>query len=175
MLGSRHSLVSVLFLIVFLFLASLAARIYSSDAEQKAKMEENFFWKNTFVAVDAVVPLAKNFFDFILAKDTSSGRYNASSSATEISAKISEEAVNNVVNQTGKSLLVRVREEWEKSEALENETASSSLATGTSPTSLSDYLAWQKNASGAELVWRAKNGEEYKLSLPFKFFGESSK
>jgi len=174
MFGSRHSVIGIIFLIVFLFLASIAANIYSRDAEQKAKMGENFFWQKTFVAFDAVVPLARGFSNFILAKDTDpKNANNASSSVINLPEGISEEEAIANVKESGKDLATRIKEEWARSELEETDiSGASTTATGTeiiAGDSLSDFLIWQKNATGAEIVWRSKNGQEHKLPLPFKF------
>ncbi|MFA5023654.1 MAG: hypothetical protein WC523_01685 [Patescibacteria group bacterium] len=39
-------------------------------------------------------------------------------------------------------------------------------------TDFNDFLSYQKTATGAEMIFRLKNGQEYKLPLPFKFLSK---
>ncbi|MDP2944036.1 MAG: hypothetical protein Q8N57_00455 [bacterium] len=145
---------SIITVVIFLVLIAVTAVLYSGSPEQKVKMEQNFFWRNTKIAMDYVWIALQGVTDIGLGKKFDS------------SGQASLEAETVETNETGffKKIGSSIREEWDSGGEKELSAAA--------PINSDKVWQWRKNASGAEIIFRDKNGEEHKVSLPFKFLAE---
>ncbi len=156
----RNSLASLLTLVAFLVLIAMAAVLYGGSKEQQAQMEQNFFWQKTFLVFETAKAALQGLVDLSLGTKTSENGPAASGEASG-----SDLALNLALKQSAPSgdwwsgLWNKIKEEWNKSDTDTSLTA----------TAEDSPLRWEKTETGAEIVWQAKNGEEYKLSLPFQF------
>lgn len=145
---------SIITVVVFLVLIAVAAVLYSGNPEQKVKMEQNFFWRNTKIAMDYIWIALQGVTDIGLGKESDSG--GQVSSETEIT----ETAETGFLKKIGSS----IREEWDQGSEKELNAAL--------PINSDKVWQWRKTAAGAEIIFKDKNGEEHKVSLPFKFLAE---
>jgi len=145
---------SIITVVVFLALIAVATVLYSGDPEQKIKMEQNFFWHNTKIAIDSVWLALQGLTDIGLGKEDENS--NQAASAVE-PVKTAESGFFKKINSA-------IQEEWNK----ENETELSAAGR----INWDKAWEWRKNASGAEIIFKDKNGEEHKVGLPFKFLAE---
>ncbi|MCX6794631.1 MAG: hypothetical protein NTY31_01360 [Candidatus Falkowbacteria bacterium] len=145
---------SIITVVIFLVLIAVTAVLYSGSPEQKVKMEQNFFWRNTKIAMDYVWIALQGVTDIGLGKESDN------------SGQVSSETEMAKTAETGffKKIGSSIREEWDSGGEKELSVAP--------PINSDKVWQWRKNASGAEIIFRDKNGEEHKVSLPFKFLAE---
>jgi hypothetical protein len=161
---TSDSATSLIITVVFLVLISIATVLYGGSAEQKAKLNNNVFWQKTSWIFNAGL--------YALGGLTNLGTgqaANKNSSETDNPAPtVNSETDSSFWSQLSASF----KDAWNKSG--ETATNNPSLTTDEpleSPNNESS-LNWVKNASGAEIVFKAKSGKEYKLPLPFKFLSK---
>jgi hypothetical protein len=145
MVNFSHSLGSFLIIVGFLVLTALATILYGGSTDQQEKMKQNFFWQGSRYAVDTLWTAATGI----------------GGAGPDKNKEISDNPADDSVAGTNfwLNFKTRLAREWSDSE--------------TSFTAEEDpgFLRWQKTERGAEIIFRAKSGEEHKLLLPFKFLG----
>jgi hypothetical protein len=75
----------------------------------------------------------------------------------------------------------QIKEEWETGGEIEQNNFVSPNSDVIMPegnileeSRFADYFNWEKNEDGLAIIFKTKKGEEYKIPLPFKFFGKST-
>lgn len=190
----RRSLSALVTVVVFLGLAALASVNYNSSSEQKQALEENAWYqkgKKMFIALLASATfladanLNKNIgwgqkikdralkLDYQKFSEKTKLFFGASSSPSllesqdssldsQVLAKVTEPETE--PNASSTSLIAEI------SQRLEMELKSQSIDEVN--TDLSNLLDYQRTATGADLILKFKNGQEYHLGLPFKVLGQ---
>lgn len=167
---NRNSLGSLLMIVIFLVLIAIAAVSYGSNSEQKAEMEKNIFWQKTFAVLEIVKKTGLGLISMGLGKKTD----NSDTPGTMVSyddnapqvveAATPSASVNEKTGNSWTEMVSKIKEEWQKGgEAEPNYSAA---------VSNNSFIEWQKTATGAEIIFRGKNDEEYKLPLPFRFLSQ---
>ncbi|MFA6194915.1 MAG: hypothetical protein WC719_04240 [Patescibacteria group bacterium] len=146
------ALSSIVTIVVFFALIAVAAILYGGNSEQKARVEQNFFWRNAKVAMDSVWIAVQGVADMGMGKS-----YEGQASTTPI-VQATEEV------GTFQQIGADIKDEWNKDGGIKLETVSE--------VNLDKIWEWRKNAAGAEVVFKDKDGEEHIVSLPFKFLAE---
>ncbi|MFA5184850.1 MAG: hypothetical protein WC456_05020 [Patescibacteria group bacterium] len=157
----RQSLFSLLYVVVFLVLIAIAAVLYGSGQEEKAKREQNFFWQKVFSAWDAAKPVLQNVVDFGLGKESSNTI--AAPAVSEIASTAGDDAAE--TPGFWSKMAAGIKAEWQKSDSDVSDPAMSTVLDEAGP----QLLRWEKTATGAAIILQTKNGSEHKLPLPFKF------
>jgi hypothetical protein len=141
---------SIITIVVFFALIAVSTVIYSGDPEQKVRVEENFFWRNGKAALDYVWLGIQGITDISLGQE-----------AADKTAEITEMATETGVFD---KLRTDIQEEWNKDGGAAVNSASS--------LNIDKVWEWRRNESGAEVIFKDKDGEEHVVSLPFKFLAE---
>ncbi|MFA5886182.1 MAG: hypothetical protein WC863_00160 [Patescibacteria group bacterium] len=202
MLFARNSLASLLLIVMFLALISIATILYGSDNQKKADLEQNFIWRQTRLAADWGLAfltgisrggldqdvkrlLAENNQSLGQAESTggtenTDGTENSESTenseGVENSKTSSSSPVAAVSNETGTSNQDNSSSSWELVMSdLKNEwdkAKDNPDKIDLSKNSWRNFIGWERHATGADLILRSKNKDVYRLSLPFKFLGK---
>jgi len=146
------ALSSIVTVVVFFALIAVATILYSGNPEQKVRVEQNFFWRNAKVAMDSVWIAVQGVADIGMGKS-----YEGQASTTPIVQAVEEAG-------TFQQIGADIKEEWNKDGGIKLDTVSE--------VNLDKIWEWRKNAAGAEVVFKDKDGEEHIVSLPFKFLAE---
>lgn len=159
----RRSLTSILIVVAFLVLTAIATVLYGGSEEQKVKMEQNFFYQKARLVFDYFWVAAQGLIDIGLNKEGGNriiGEYAENSN-------VDSELESGFWSRMG----VKIKEAWEKSAGTGQDDSFRDFDFNNFDLSLPDrrFLDWQKTETGAELIFKKKSGEEYKLPLPFKF------
>ena len=149
---TRDSITSFVIVIIFLVLTAIATVLYGGSPEQKARLDNNFFWQKTRVAFDTA-------WGVLLAISNPEAGKGGSPDAAAAASQGAAPAVNWWDN-----LAASLKEAWRES-GKASTTALAAVDDGST-------LDWRKMAEGAEIVFKAKSGREYILSLPFKFLSQ---
>lgn len=181
MFGLRKTIGTILLVVAFLVLASLATLIYNSDQEKKEETN-NGEWMER-------------------GKDLWQSLFNASGNLADVNlqknigpAKIVAENVsqNSEVAGFWSKFKTLIKEEWENTErdreqlkdmAQTEITSQEITPEAEAPTKVlpveasvnedktdqTNFVDYQKTDKGAEIIFTSKSGGEYKLPLPFKF------
>ena len=168
---TRDSIASLVITVIFLVLTAIATTLYGGSAEQRAKLDQNFFWQKTRWVFDSALSTLTG-----LSMAGSQGRENdanGKSAAGNNSAAVGSPVASESDSGFWSKLTSSLQDAWNKS----GETAAGSAvstgnenpATQAAAGADSGFIAWDKTATGAEIVFRPKSGEEYILPLPFKF------
>lgn len=99
-----NAISSIITVVIFLALTAVATVLYSGNAEQKVKMEQNFFGRNAKLAMDYTWIALQGITDISLGKKYE--KPGQASSATEIET----------TDEDGffKKIVTAIRKEWEK-------------------------------------------------------------
>jgi hypothetical protein len=159
---ARDSVTSIVITVTFLVLTAIATLLYGGTAEQRTQLDNNWFWQKTRVAMDTG----------LAALESLGGLGTGSSSP----AAVSETAVvpePSFWSKVGASF----QDAWQKSggAATSSPELTTSQPADNQPLAAADNSSsfnWVKTANGAEIVFKAKSGHEYKLPLPFKFLSK---
>jgi len=171
MFSPRNSLASLLMIVIFLVLIAIAASSYGGNQDQKTEMERNFFWQKTFSVIDMAKAAVQGLVDFGLGqkKDETVNDLvkvvNYDNAAAVAAVAIPAVTGSDKDGGFWSGMISQIKEEWQKGN---DEIAPESNQT----TAGEKFLDWQKTATGADLIFREKNGAEHKLPLPFKFLSE---
>lgn len=152
MAKSFSALRSIVTIVVFFALIAVATILYSGDPEQKVRVEQNFFWRNAKVAMDSAWIAVQGIADIGMGKS-----YENQASTTAVVKTVEEVGA---FQQIGAD----IKEEWDKDGGLKLDSVAE--------VNLNKVWEWRKNAAGAEIVFKDKDGEEHIVSLPFKFLAE---
>jgi hypothetical protein len=155
---TRDSINSIIITVVFLVLTAIATVLYGGSAEQKTAMNNNWLWRQTRTAFDAGLSFLVGVGNL--------GNKNSSSTPAEVDQTAAAAAEPGFWSRISTNL----QDAWQKSETAS--TSDQSLASPQPLESGGSSFAWQKNAQGAEIIFTAKSGREYKLPLPFKFLSQ---
>lgn len=156
---TKDSAISLLTVVGLLVLTTLATVLYGGNAEQKARLDNNFFWQKTRSVFDMALVALESITDISL-----NGKNSPLSSSVDVNEKSSY-----VLDQVGvvggfwPETVTKIKNAWEKG----GETSSATTA----DSNLSDLLEWRQTDNGAEIIFRPKSETEHKLVLPFKFLG----
>jgi hypothetical protein len=167
---------SIIGIVAFLVLIAVAAIVYSGDENKEADMEQDFFYRQTKTALDFIFGSAQGLVDLSLeegAKDPVSGALDS----------IESKSGSDVAAQDGfwARIVGQIKEEWETGGEIEQNNFVSPNSDVIMPegnileeSRFADYFNWEKNEDGLAIIFKTKKGEEYKIPLPFKFFGKST-
>lgn len=159
------SLNSMIKIVVFLVLTAIAAVLYGGSEEQKAKMEQNFFYQKARAISDTIIGVAGSLVAINLHKNTGPVvREVGDLSANALSSSLSS---SDMGIGFWKKMANNIREEWDSGEKDFRIDYS-----GVREINPNDFFSWQKTENGIEIIYRAKSGEEYKLPLPFSFLNK---
>lgn len=145
---------SIVTIVIFFALIAVSTILYSGDPEQKVKVEQNFFWRNAKAAMDSVWIAAQGIADIGLGKEYDNGQASTTADIVQ------------VAEDTGslKQIGADIKDEWNKEGGIKLDAATE--------VNLKKVWEWRKNASGAEIIFKDKDGEEHAVALPFKFLAE---
>jgi hypothetical protein len=141
---------SIITIVVFFALIAVSTVIYSGDPEQKVRVEENFFWRNGKAALDYVWLGIQGVADIGLGKEP----------VGQPAAIIETAAETGIFNKLGAD----IQEEWSRDEEAAIDSATS--------LNIDQVWEWRRHESGAEIVFKDKDGVEHAVNLPFKFLAE---
>ena len=99
---------SIITVVVFLALAAIATVLYSGDPQQQVRMENNFFLRNTKLAMDYLFVGAQGIVDI------GAGKEHAGSAASS-TVEIETGANTNAWKKLGED----IKTEWENSDSVE--------------------------------------------------------
>lgn len=165
----RDSAMSLVTLVVFLVLMAIALVLYGGNEEQKAKMENNVLWQKAKIAVDYSLALGSKLIGTSSEQNNDSGTLinDIDNQVTSITPTGNNGADSEPGFWSG--LGDKIKNEWQK----DIPTTESGLTDVDQNVGSSLNIDWQKTENGAEIILKTKNGTEYKLPLPFKFFSQS--
>ena len=171
---NSNSFSSILLIVAFLVLTAIVTILYGGSEEQKAKMEQNFFYQKVRLVLDTVWTAAQGIVAINLNKNTGWSPVtkeinNLSTVAFDSSAASSSPAAS----EPGfwSNLATKIKDEWNNTNTADNNGYGVNDLNSNNGNA-TNFLDWQKTATGAELIFRGKSGQEYKLSLPFKFLSQ---
>jgi len=164
MASIRHSISSILTIVIFLVLAVMASVMYSGDESKKAEMEESILYQKTQMIFNTVFSAAKGLAEVNLDKNIGFGK--------KIKDQIAEldlqnvnwsefDENNQIADKTSENywsaLVSRFKDEWqESSQELDQN-------------NLQKVFDWQSTERGAEVLLNLAD-KEYKVILPFRFW-----
>ena len=184
---TKESLLSLLTVVAFLALTAIAVALLGGNSEQKAKVENNFLWQKARWALE---------FAFAFAPAVISPDNRADGAATETSSEFSDPynldlaPVADAVSTDGfwSGLVENLKSAWSQGAAEDGiESAVSDFGTsdsaglsdlrskleeGSTAVAAGKIFDWQPSEGGTDFIFRRKNGDEYKISLPFRFFSK---
>ncbi len=196
MLFARNSLASLLLIVMFLVLISVATILYSGDNQKKADLEQNFIWRQTRLAADwglaFLTGISQGGLDqdvkrLLAESDQPLGQAeDIQESKNSEGTGNSEEADNSETSSTSSAVIVNNEAGTSNQD---NSSSSWSLVMSDlknewdkakdnpdkidlSKNSWRNFIGWERRATGADLILRSKNKDVYRLSLPFKFLGK---
>jgi hypothetical protein len=175
---TKESLTSLLTIVAFLALTAIAAVLYGGNTEQKAQMENNFFWQKTRWALDLAFAIVPAFINPQSNQDQNAGSSRNASGDYPYNPG-SEFAVPDSSGGFWSDLVARLKAEWAKGVAEGTKTDfnnsgstdfQNNLDVGRGAAGIR-FFDWQKTEAGTEIIFRRQNGQEYKLLIPFRLFG----
>lgn len=168
---ARNSLATLLILVAFLVLIAIAATLYGSNDQKKAELNQNVLWRQARTVTDWGIA----YFTGADQKNTSSGENSSVSASSGL--EFGTASQNNEISQSSelaspdasssswstvladlKAAFDRAKDNPEKTNIASN--------------SWSNFISWEKTATGADLIFKSKEEEGYRLSLPFKFLAK---
>lgn len=185
MFGIRKTLGSLLLVVAFLALASLATFFYNTDQERKDEITKSELVQKseetlgallgasgsmTEVNVQKNIGLGKTMADFIGGIDWRGLLTGTSTETVSVETLSSDEnesdALKNAdaTSSSWSKFSKQIKDEWQRGRGNDNqllETEVNEFGKG--------IFVYQKNDSGAEIIINSKSGVEYKLPLPFRF------
>ncbi|NCO00069.1 hypothetical protein GW920_03000 [Candidatus Falkowbacteria bacterium] len=184
---TKESVISVLTIIAFLALTVIASILYSGDAEQKAKLENNFVWQKVKWTFDIVLSALPNFINHQAEQNQNAGIYvdvpagnSLDDSNSEYASALNIDSTVKVSSGSWSDFMSLLKAEWNRKATEGEEIVVSdvimtdlqdNLNLNKEDSQIFKILDWRKTEAGAEIVYTSKNGEEYKLSLPLKILG----
>lgn len=184
MLGLRRTIGTILLVVVFLVLASLATLIYNSDQEKKEETNNGEWmekgkdlWQSLFNASGnlADVNLQKNIGPAKIVAENVSQNSEVASFWSKFKTLVKEEWENTERDREQLKNIAQteiVSEEIIPAEATtttSTKTSSVEASVNEDETDQTNFVDYQKTDKGAEIIFTSKSGGEYKLPLPFKF------
>jgi hypothetical protein len=164
MANISRSLSSFFVIVGFLVLTALASILYGGNTTQQEKMKQNIFWQGGRYVADTLLGAVAGVGNIGQNKNLAASQTIKDEAAQADLNNVSfSNLSNNLTNDNGtganfwSNFKARLAQEWPDSQTTAETTA------GAWP------LKWQKTATGAEIIFTSKSGQEHKLSLPFKF------
>ena len=157
MFGFRKIFGTIFMIAAFLVLATLAALIYNTDQAAPENTTNNIV---SNIANSELVQQSQAAIGFFFAGQETSSVENLPSNNTT-----SKKFIDAVAKIKWQNLFARKAtstNEGENENNIENVNDSSS-------STIKKYFNYKKTESGAEIIFTAESGREYKLPLPFKF------
>jgi hypothetical protein len=146
------SLSGIVLLVVFLAITAIATIMYGGSADDKAKMEQNFFYQKTNLVLGYAWVAAKSLIGLNLNKNV-----GLNQSAQDDLAVTSDE-LQAVQPDFLSRTVAKIQTEWEKGDSESPEPAAN----------IGELIKYQKTENGGELIFSPKREVEYKIPLPFK-------
>jgi len=195
MLGIGKTLSWIFLVVVFVVLAGLATTFYNADKIEQDKIINNDLVKKSQsiinLTTDASAILAENKLEknfdlgnkllnivrgvgnFFLSVGKGDKLIDSDNIVSEIEAELVERDGEQLINKQSAD---KFKEFLTDGTGLLTD-GQSGLELGklkelTEGPSFKDFIKYQKNTSGAEIILKTENGPEYKISLPFKFLAE---
>ena len=133
-------------------------------------MEKNFFWQKTFLVLETAKTAILGLVDIGLGKKDNSSQPEFETVPDNTAATAIAAAAPAVVESASggsfwSDTVAKIKEEWQRGGDDPGTVASPDVAEA-------KFLEYQKTATGAEIIFREKSGQEHKLPLPFKFLSE---
>jgi hypothetical protein len=165
MFGLRKIIGSLLTVVAFLVLASLAAVFYSADQTKQEEITNSPLVENTKTALSTLVGtsvgVSQSMADVNLQKNIGLGKtmvdvvsrvdWKGMAFGTSTDSSISTSSIMNITGDKDNVLS-------NLSQSIDNENPF-----------VTKFVDYQKTENGAEIIFRSKTGEEHKLPLPFSF------
>jgi len=165
MASAARSLSSFLVVVGFLVLTALAAILYGGNAAQQEKMKQNIFWQGARYVSDAALSAITGASSLSWSQNTAVGQKITETASQADLNELSLAGLKNNIpsdisgnNDLWSSWKERLAREWPN-----DNTGQNNLEAG--------GIKWERMATGAEIIYTSKSGEEHKLPLPFKFLG----
>jgi len=194
MFGLRKTLGSIVMVVLFLALASLATFFYNTDQEKQKEIANSDLAQKGQIALGTLmgasesavdVNLQKNIgpgktiIDYIrkidwktLAQEKKTGDENSDLDFNpEADSEVKTDSETDSSDSTPgfwSKFAGLVKKEWSDNQKEEN---TPTEIEETPPTDQNEQklFNYQKTETGAEIIFKAKSGQDYKLPLPFKF------
>jgi hypothetical protein len=184
---ARNSVASLLIVVGFLVLTAIASVLYGSDSQKKEGIQSNPFWQQTRAMADWSVAYLTGANDHPANQDQSANDQAANDSGAVDTGKLQatgQAIAQQVVSGVGglasssspasdsatssaslKVVVSDLQAAWDKAN-------SSSTPEVTTDSSWHNFVSWEQSATGADLIFRSKNGESYIIPFPLKFLGK---
>lgn len=199
MFGLRKTISTLLLVVAFLVLISLATSIYNFDTGQKQDMIPSELAQKGGEAVISAVQVSTDiatkdvqtnngFSDKVLTllkkidwkslvqKLGTSSDANSVPEIKEVS-DLTLAAANNTASDSDSfvgKVKNLVKDEWDKSRESNNGSLESVALESVKAETISKFIDYQKTNEGAEIIFKTEHGEEFKIPLPFKFLSNSN-
>lgn len=148
----NKTLSSIVLLVTFLAITAIATVMYGGSADDKAKMEQNFFYQKTNLALSYVWVAAKSLIGLNLNKNVGLNQ------SMQDDLTVTSDNLRDVQPDFFSRITSQIKAEWEKG-GDENFDSGDNLG---------KLVEYQKNETGGELIFNPKSEAEYKISLPFR-------
>jgi len=190
MFGLRKTLGSIIMVVLFLALASLAAFFYNLDQDKQEEIANSDLAQKGQVALGTLMGVSESAVDVNLQKNIGPGKTiidyirkinwktlmqekktgdESSNSDSNLNSEMDSEA--NSDNSTPgfwSKFAGLVQKEWSDNQTEENTQTETEEAPPVDQNE-QKLFNYQKTETGAEIIFKAKNGADYKLPVPFKF------
>jgi hypothetical protein len=189
MFGLRKTLGSVIVVVLFLALASLATFFYNTDQKKQEEIANSDLAQRGQIALGALVGASESIVDVNLQKNVGPGKtmidyirkidWKSLAQGTTIEEKdidpsdgdsgdLEETDANNDTPGFWAKFADLVKKEWSDNQKEENAQPEAEEEM-TVDQSEDNFFSYQKTEIGAEIIFKAKSGQDYKLPLPFQF------
>jgi len=157
MFGFRKIFGTIFMVVAFLVLATLATFIYNTDQASPENTTNNIVSNvaNSELVQKSQVAIGS----FLAGQETSSAENLPSNNTT------SKKFIDAVAKIKWQNLFAKKATSTNEGENENNIEKVNDISSST----ITKYFNYQKTESGAEVIFRAESGREYKLPLPFKF------
>ncbi len=153
---SHNSLTSIVMVLTLLGLTVVATLLYGGNTQQQAKVNNNLFLKKTRAVFDTVLGLT-------LDSSKKGVDKNNNLPLLDSGKLVNHNVVTPISPGFVSDIITRVKKAWE-----------ASSQSNPADANLGAILEWRPLTNGAEILFRPKSGEEYKLLLPFKWLSRST-
>ena len=156
---TRNSAISLLAVIALLALTALATLLYSGNKEQKAKADNNIFLKKTRLVFDFSLQALQGITDL--------GMNNSQHSLSSIDSS-NKIDVNKIQKTNGfmSGMKKKAQQAWNENDSKNN------LTNNPDSSNLNNFISWKSVKDGAQIIFRSKDGKDYKMFLPLRFLSK---
>jgi hypothetical protein len=148
----NKTLSSIVLLVAFLAVTAIATIMYGGSADDKAKMEQNFFYQKTNLVLSYAWVAAKSLIGLNLNKNV--GINQSAQDDLAVTSNDLQDVQPDFLSRTA----AKIQAEWEKGD-------SENLDSGAN---IGELIKYQETENGGELILKPKSGVEYKIPLSFK-------